>query len=165
MPLTLMDAAKKRNRKQCKKSQPFPSLCSPVHTPIRSRLDLEGLSEADLTLAAVLAEARKDKQAEENQHRHDTAARGVDRRGGCASNGEVAAAAARARPLPVVLDLVVLGAVDELGERDVAIVAEDVERLEVTVRGTVLELEAEVVTRVGVRAPAELDREGGRKVG
>ena len=70
---------------------------------------------------------------------------------------------ARLRPLAVAADDGALEAVDELGERDVLAVLEDVDRLEVLVR-PVPKLEAKEVARVRGRAPAELDCDGGAEV-
>lgn len=61
-------------------------------------------------------------------------------------------------------DLTNLKAVNELRQRDVFLVTEDVDRLEV-VRSTVLELEAQEVTHIRGTATAQLDRERRCEVG
>ena len=57
-----------------------------------------------------------------------------------------------------------LGAVDELGQRDVCVVAKDVDVLPVA-SGSVLEAESEEVTDIGGRATAELDSQSRAVVG
>ena len=73
------------------------------------------------------------------------------------------AATADLHPLPVGGDGGVLSTVDELGQGDVGVVAEDVDILEGG--GTVLELDAEEVTDVRGRTAAELDGNGGGVIG
>jgi len=72
--------------------------------------------------------------------------------------------AANLLPLLVAGDGRVLGTVDELGQGDVSVVAEDMDLFE-GLGGSVLELNAEEVTEIGGRATAELNDEGGSKVG
>jgi hypothetical protein len=56
-----------------------------------------------------------------------------------------------------------LSAVDELSQRDISVVAEDVDIVELV--GSVLEFDAEEVADVGRRAAAELNSNGRGKVG
>ena len=57
-----------------------------------------------------------------------------------------------------------LSAVDELGQRDISVVAKDMDILEVA-GSSVPELDAEEVTDIRRRAAAELDGDGGGVVG
>jgi len=67
-------------------------------------------------------------------------------------------------PLPVAGDSGTLSTVDELSQRDICVVTEDVDVLE-AVRGTVLEFDAEEVAEIGGRSTAQLNSNGRCVVG
>ena len=121
--------------------------------------------------------ATNDLDGEEHREQNDERKRNADHRVHCrASGGRLLREAedlarsvdgayrARLGPLAVRGDDRVLEAVDELGERDVLAVPEDVDRAELLV-GAVPELEAQELACVWWRRAAELDREGGAVVG
>lgn len=138
---------------------------SPLHYDKPTHL---GTSEADSPPATHDARGEEHKEDGDERQEHadgrvrDSAARRRALRktqdGGRGGDG------ARLGPLAVAVDDGVLEAVDELGERDVLAVLEDVDRAEVLAR-PVAELEAEEVARVGRGRAAQLDRDRGPEVG
>ncbi len=129
-----------------------------------------GASETDGALAAHdLADEEREQEHHERERHADGDVR--ERVAGSRALGQSEDLArgvdgrrrAHLRPLAVAVDDRVLEAVDELRERDVLAVLEDVDRAELLVRA-VAELEAEEVARVRRGRAAQLDRDGRAEV-
>lgn len=60
--------------------------------------------------------------------------------------------------------VIYLSTVDEFGQRNIGVVAKDVDILKVS-GGSILELDAEEVANIGGRATAELNGDGRGKIG
>lgn len=153
-------------------------------------LDRGGLLALEANVATAAAEPashlRNEPKAEDEEERgEDTDARtcvGAARRDDVAKSVPRRLDTASARPLLVAVDDGVLcklsawtripgkrtpylEAVDELGERDVLLVAKDVDRPEVLLGSAVLELETQEVADIRRHRAAQLNREHGSEVG